>query len=114
MKRNLILISFCTICGVFSYGNTNLIYNGNKTPENQNTGVVLRDTIVNGDTTIFHEVLEIDEHLVISDSVIIEKTIEKIKQLPAETKNDLGKFIVCVLVILFPVLSIYLKRRKNG
>jgi hypothetical protein len=77
---------------------------------------ILADTII--DTTYVHSVKQIDEHLVIQDSIFIERTIERVKKEAKEYESgDPIHKIVAVSVIALVLLSFinhYFKRKKNG
>lgn len=65
-----------------------------------------------GDTTAHRQVYEIDGHLVIIDSIKVEK--EKVKPVVKEKLvSDPAKKIVGLLALLFAVLAIYNAKRKN-
>ena len=70
---------------------------------------------VHTDTTEIHsEPLVIDDHLVIIDTVIIEKVIEKtFPKATAEEKGDYGKIAAAFFTFVFVIMSIIWKR-KNG
>lgn len=76
----------------------------------------LNDTI--SDTTYKHSVIQIDEHLVIQDSIFIETTIERVqKEVKEYEGGDLLHKVVSVSVISLVLLSFinhYFKRKKNG
>jgi hypothetical protein len=71
------------------------------------------DTII--DTTEIHSVKQIDEHLVIQDTIIIERMIHEVKEELKEGDNS--QHVVEVLVLALVVLSIinhYIKNKRNG
>jgi hypothetical protein len=71
------------------------------------------DTII--DTTEIHSVKQIDEHLVIQDTIIIERMIHEVKEQIEEGDNS--QHVVEVLVLALVVLSIinhYIKNKRNG
>jgi hypothetical protein len=77
---------------------------------------VMADTTF--DTLEIHSVKQIDDHLVIQDTVIIKETIEKIQSLNEDAVNskDLGTKIVSFIAIILVLVSLvnhYIKR-KNG
>jgi len=76
----------------------------------------LNDTI--SDTTYKHSVIQVDEHLVIQDSIFIETTIERVKkEVKAYESGDLIHKVVSVSVIALVLLSFinhYIKRKRNG
>ena len=77
---------------------------------------ILADTII--DTTSTHSVIQIDDHLVIQDSIFIETTIERVqKEVKEYEGGDLLHKVVSVSVIALVLLSFinhYIKRKKNG
>lgn len=71
------------------------------------------DTII--DTTEIHSVKQIDEHLVIQDTIIIERIIHEVKK--EITDGDHSGHVIEVLVVLLVSLSIinhYIKNKRNG
>lgn len=71
------------------------------------------DTII--DTTEIHSVKQIDEHLVIQDTIIIERMIHEVKEQIKDGDNS--QHVVEVLVITLVLLSLinhYIKNKRNG
>jgi hypothetical protein len=71
---------------------------------------------VRTDTTEIHsEPLVIDEHLIIRDTVIIEKVIEKtFPKAMAEEKGDYGKIAAAFFTFVFVIMSIIWKRKHGN
>jgi hypothetical protein len=77
------------------------------------SGLVFQSETKSGDTTIKHKVLQIDEHLVISDTIVIEDTKVIVK---TELKDDTSKKWVALSVFLFSIVALIyrkIKREKN-
>ena len=71
------------------------------------------DTIT--DTFEIHSVKQIDEHLVIQDTIIIQQVIHEVKEQLKDGDNS--KHVVEVLVITLVILSLinhYIKNKRNG
>lgn len=70
------------------------------------------------DTTVIQsEPLVIDEHMVIRDTVIIEKIIEKtFPKASPEKRGDYGKIVAAFFSFIFVIMSVIWgkKRSKNG
>lgn len=74
-------------------------------------------TITTDTTEIHSEPLVIDDHLIIRDTVIIEKIIEKTySNLTKQEKSDYGKIAAAFFAFVFVVMSVFWgkKRGKNG
>lgn len=71
----------------------------------------MQDTII--DTTIKHSVKQVDEHLVIQDTILIEKTIpvEKTKEV---SKRSYWVEIIVLCLVATSFINHYRKRNKNG
>lgn len=75
---------------------------------------ILADTIA--DTTILHDVKVIDEHLVVTDSIIIERTIIQWYE-GAGVEHRVIQRLVAFFVVGLVLLSLichYLKNKNNG
>jgi len=74
-------------------------------------------TITTDTTEIHNEPIIIDGHMIIQDTVIIEKVIEKTfpKSTP-EQRNDYGKIAAAFFSLVFVIMSVIWgkKRSKNG
>jgi hypothetical protein len=73
------------------------------------------DYNVLADTTFLHDLKLIDEHMVITDTVIIEKTIIKFHE--ADSKHNLLAPLVAFFtagLVLLSLISHYLKTKNNG
>ena len=66
-----------------------------------------------GDTLTKRNIYEIDEHLVICDTILIEKKKQVVKTIETEKPNRKGLFI-SIFALTFAVLAIILKRKNNG
>ena len=74
----------------------------------------LKEIEVTSDTTITHNVKVVDEHLIIQDTVFIEKVIEKTEPLLVMyQKKEWGKLIVAFLSGFFVIASIWWNRKKK-
>jgi hypothetical protein len=74
-------------------------------------------TVTTDTTEIHSEPLVIDEHLIIRDTVIIEKVIKKtFPQATAERRGDYGKIAAAFFTLIFVIMSVLWnkKRSKNG
>lgn len=81
--------------------------------EKQDSVVVLESEQKSGDTTFKHKVTQVDEHLVIQDSIIIEGTKIVVKK---EIKTDSEKKWVALSVFIFSIVALIyrkIKREKN-
>jgi hypothetical protein len=67
----------------------------------------------NGDTLTKHKIFEVDDHLVISDTVIIKTPEIEIKTVVKE-KDNLRSILIPTFALLFAVIAIILKRKNNG
>lgn len=67
----------------------------------------------NGDTLTKHKIFEVDEHLVICDTVIIKTPEVKIKTVVKE-KNGLRSILIPLFALTFAVIAIIIKRKNNG
>jgi hypothetical protein len=68
-------------------------------------------------TEIHHEPIVIDGHMIIQDTVIIEKVIEKtFPKATPEQKGDYGKIAAAFFSLIFVIMSVIWgkKRAKNG
>jgi hypothetical protein len=74
---------------------------------------VLTSETVNGDTLTKHKVFQIDDHLIISDTVIIKTPEIKVKTV-VKDKTGLRSILIPVFALLFAVIAIILKRKNNG
>ncbi len=68
------------------------------------------------DTIVKHDVKIIDEHMIITDSVIIEKTIFQEESNPDKSFEWKFKIyvLISILLILFSFINHHLKNKKNG
>ena len=68
------------------------------------------------DTIVKHDVKIIDEHMVITDSVIIEKTIWQEQSNPDKSFEWNFKIyvLISILLILFSLINHHIKHKKNG
>jgi len=84
------------------------------------TGTAMAKPTITIETDTFeihHEPLVIDGHIVIQDTVIIEKVIEKtFPKASAEEKGDYGKIAAAFFSLVFVIMSVLWgkKRSKNG
>jgi hypothetical protein len=67
----------------------------------------------NGDTLTKHKIFEVDEHLIISDTVIIKTPEVEIKTVIKE-KNGLRSILIPLFALIFAVIAIIKKHKKNG
>jgi hypothetical protein len=71
------------------------------------------DTIT--DTIEIHSVKQIDDHLLVQDTVIIQQVIHEVKKQLIEGDNS--QHVIEILVVLLVALSVinhYLKNKRNG
>ena len=68
------------------------------------------------DTITKHDVKIIDDHMVITDSIIIEKTIwqEQVNPDRSFEWNFKIYFLITILFILFSLINHHIKHKKNG
>ena len=74
------------------------------------------DYNVLADTTFIHDIKVIDEHLVITDTVIIERTIIETTEVTGDndrvTQNLVALFVFAL--VLLSLISHHLKNKNNG
>lgn len=74
----------------------------------------LKEIEVTSDTTITHNVKVVNQHLVIQDTVFIEKVIEKTEPLLVMyQKKEWSKLIIAFLSGFFVIASIWWNRKKK-
>lgn len=66
-----------------------------------------------GDTLTKRKIYEIDNNLVICDTILIEKKKQVVKTIETEKPNHKGLFI-SIFALTFAVLAVILKRKNNG
>lgn len=106
MKKKIKVILFCFF--IFSVKANNEIKINLDTAEN----VFVSET-TNGDTLFKHKIYEVDEHLVISDTIII-KTPEVEFKTVIKEKNGLRSILIPLFALTFAVIAIIIKRKNNG
>lgn len=114
MKANkLILAVFLTFSACFyTFGKDNVIEVEEKPSERKIEQ--LKDVEVTTDTIVKHNVKLVDDHLVIQDTIFVEKVIEKTEPLVIMVqKKEWGKLIVALLSGFFIFASIWWNRKKN-
>jgi len=74
---------------------------------------VLEDTIFLSDTTYKHSVKQIDEHLVVQDTIIVTQKQEITKEYSQNELRPYFEFLVVILVVI-SFVNHYLKKKKNG
>jgi len=99
-------IKIIVFCLLFNNVNANVNEVNLDTAQN-----VFTSETIHGDTLTKHKIFEIDGHLVVCDTVIIEK--QKIKTVVKE-KGNLRGVIIATFALLFAVFAIYIKRKNNG
>jgi hypothetical protein len=103
-KNNILMCIALTLCVSTSYANR-------PEPKIQDTSsVVFQSETHSGDTTFKHKVLQIDEHLVISDTIVIEGTKFIIK---TEFEDDKSKKWVALSVFLFSIFALIYRKIKR-
>jgi hypothetical protein len=106
MKTRIKTILFCLL--VYSVNATENYKVNSDTLNN-----VFTSETINGDTLTKHKVFEVDDHLVISDTVIIKTPEIEVKTI-VKDKTGLRSILIPVFALLFAVIAIILKRTKNG
>jgi hypothetical protein len=106
MKRTVNTILVCLLM-VTAKANDELKIN---LEETQN---VFTSEIENGDTLTKHKIFEVDDHLVISDTIIIKTPEIEVKTVVKE-KDNLRSILIPLFALLFAVIAIILKRKNNG
>lgn len=84
-----------------------------KVKNEDTSGLVFESETKSGDTTFKHKILQVDEHLVISDTIVIEDTKVIVK---TELKDDTSKKWVALSVFIFSIVALIyrkIKREKN-
>jgi hypothetical protein len=79
----------------------------------EETQNVFTSEIENGDTLTKHKIFEVDDHLVISDTIIIKTPEIEVKTVVKE-KDNLRSILIPLFALLFAVIAIILKRKNNG
>lgn len=113
MKANkLILAVFLTFSACFDIkANDNIIVLEEKPSERKIEQ--LKDVEVTTDTIVKHNVKVVDDHMVIQDTVFVEKVIEKTEPLIVMyQKKEWGKLIVALMSAFFVFASIWWNRKK--
>lgn len=113
MRTNkLILAVFLSISASFNVlGNDNIIVLEEKPSERKIEE--LKEIDVTTDTIVKHNVKVVDDHMVIQDTILVEKVIEKTEPLIVMyQKKEWGKLIVTFLSGFFVIASIWWNRRK--
>ncbi|CAB4153048.1 hypothetical protein UFOVP611_44 [uncultured Caudovirales phage] len=105
MKTTIKIIVFCLL---FSNVNANVNEVNLDTAQN-----VFTSETTNGDTLTKHKVFEIDDHLIICDTIII-KTPEVEFKTVIKEKNGLRSILIPLFALTFAVIAIILKRKNNG
>ena len=75
------------------------------------------DYNVLADTTFLHDLKMIDEHMVITDTVIIERTIIKLQEQNLHNQDSLLAKLVAIFVaglVLLSLINHYIKNKRNG
>lgn len=106
MTRKIKTIFFCLL---FFTANATDVYDINL-DESEN---VFTSESTNGDTLTKHKIFEVDDHLVISDTVIIKTPEIEIKTVVKE-KDNLRSILIPTFALLFAIIAIILKRKNNG
>ena len=75
--------------------------------------LAVNDTI--SDTIEIHSMKQIDDHLVIQDTIIIEHLISKVeKQIKEVDKSNHAIEILVVILVTLSLVNHYIKRKRNG
>lgn len=116
MKKRLILIAFVLMTSAELYSGIDI--NGQEdnkslpemTKTTQNDG-----SLISSDTTIKHEVKEIDGHLVIQDTIIIQNLVQHdVETLVQDNSHKSIEKVMVILVFTFVICALIYKRKKNG
>jgi len=79
----------------------------------EETENVFTSEVENGDTLTKRKIFEVDDHLVISDTIIIKTPEIEVKTVVKE-KDNLRSILIPTFALLFAIIAIILKRKKNG
>lgn len=116
MKKTIILILFIFIASaeLYSVNDINGQELSKSLPETIKT-TQNHDSLLYSDTIVKHDVKEIDGHLVIQDTIIIENILER--EIEKFIQDDSHKSIEKVMVILvftFVIGALIYRKKKNG
>jgi hypothetical protein len=103
-KTNILMCIALTFCVSTNYAKTL------ESKVQDTSSVVFQSETQSGDTTFKHKVLQIDEHLVISDTIVIEDTKVIVK---TELKDDTSKKWVALSVFLFSIVALIYRKIKR-
>ncbi len=116
MKRTLISMIFIlmTSAELYSANDTNRQEDSKslseliKTTQND-------DSLLYSDTTFIHDVKEIDGHVVVQDTIIIENILERevLKFIQDDSHKSIEKVMV-ILIFTFVIGALIYRKKKNG
>ena len=105
MKTTIKIIVFCLL---FNNVNANVKEVNLDTAQN-----VFTSETTNGDTVTKHKIFEVDDHLIIVDSVLIFQH-EDLKIELTPRNKDLKTILLPLFTLIFAVIVILRKNKKNG
>lgn len=116
MKKTLISILFVLIASTELYsGNDMNVQEYSKSLAELIKTTQKDDSLLYSDTIVKHDVKEVDGHLVIQDTIIIENLIEREvkKFIQDDSHKPIEKFMV-ILVFTFVISALIYRKKKNG
>lgn len=73
------------------------------------------DSLISSDTIVKHDVKEIDGHLVIQDTIIIQNLVKHdVETLVQDNSYKSIEKVMVILVFTFVICALIYKRKKNG
>ena len=106
MKAKIITLSIFSILSITAFSKDLIIKIDSSQLENEYT------TTYKGDTTEIHKVINVGDHLVIIDTIKIEKEKPVIKEV-VKTAPDPVKKYIALMAVLFAVLAILNAKRSK-
>lgn len=107
--KNKIIILFCLIA-LNSYSTDD--YNINNVNPSD-SALIFASESAHGDTLTKRKVFQVDENLIVSDTIVIEKKKNVIKTIEKEKPNYKG-LLISIFALSFAILSIVIKLKNNG
>jgi hypothetical protein len=116
MKKTLIAITFIlmTSAELYSANDTNGQEDSKSLPELMKTSKN-DDSLLYCDTIVKHNTKEIDGHLVIQDTIIIEKVLQhEVEKFIQDDSNKPLEKVMVILVFTFVISALIYRKKKNG
>ena len=116
MKKILIsfLVILMTSAELYSASDTNTQESSKSLSEMMKT-TQNEDSLLYSDTIVKHDVKEIDGHLVIYDTIIIEKVLQhEVEKFIQDDSHKPIEKVMVILVFTFVIASLIYRKKKNG